>query len=602
MDKNNSTGKINKIVFVGVTLLIVISIFVLANIDSGNNNLINSVDQIKFVGKYLDENNSWSKWNDDIKPNTNKQSQLKLKGHFVNEIKSGERLNFYIQNLEVHIKVNGEEIYSYASPGSYPSIMQSSGSVWGHAIADSISSSDEIEITLITKYDSNYFYAYNTFLDSMCLGDSGDLLLDLLKHDFAYAIGGIIMLVVGLFILIMSVILSKLKIDNIEKNLVLGFHFLIVGLFVFISGHYISLIFPYPLILILIEPICLILMILLFIFYQTYYVEGVAKTILNIGIFFSLLSLIILIVFQFTGLYDGYASREYMATGFIMIQIIAVLVSVYSLKNVKQKDTKFMLFAVLVYGVFILAEGINYFTDFFRTSALLIIGLSALLIIQGWLFIKNTVSMAENAQKVVAYEKEIADSRIAVMLSQIQPHFLYNALNTIRYLCKNDPALAASTVEKFSKYLRGNLDSLNERDSIRFTKEIEHLDNYLGIEKLRFENIDIIYDFDTVNFHIPPLTVQPMVENAIKHGISTRGEGGTVIVKTEQDKNNYYVKIIDDGVGFDSTEIENFDISHVGISNTKKRVEVMCSGSFNIDSKVGTGTEVTITLPKNKNV
>jgi len=210
------------------------------------------------------------------------------------------------------------------------------------------------------------------------------------------------------------------------------------------------------------------------------------------------------------------------------------------------------------------------------------------------------------ALKARSLEAELERANTAVMISQIQPHFLYNALNTIKSLIKRDPKKAEKAVIDFSLYLRGNMDSLTQKDPIVFSEELEHVKYYCNIEKLRFQDkLDIYYEIGPDSFYVPTLSVQPIVENAIKHGVTKKPEGGTVTVSTYEDEKNFYIKVEDDGKGFDvnSLEKEKDDgRSHVGIANIKQRFADIMGGSVSIESKEGVGTTVTVTLPKDKNV
>ena len=195
-------------------------------------------------------------------------------------------------------------------------------------------------------------------------------------------------------------------------------------------------------------------------------------------------------------------------------------------------------------------------------------------------------------------EKQLIDSQISVMLSQIKPHFLYNSLVAIRELCLANPESASTAIEEFSNYLRGNLDSLSLKTPIMFEKELQHVKTYLSLEKRRFENrLEIVYEIKEQNFLIPALTLQLIVENAVKHGITKREEGGTVTIKTEETEESVIITVTDDGIGFDVAELKENYI-HVGLENAKNRLATMCNGTLSIDSKKDIGTTVTITIPK----
>ena len=197
-------------------------------------------------------------------------------------------------------------------------------------------------------------------------------------------------------------------------------------------------------------------------------------------------------------------------------------------------------------------------------------------------------------------QKELYEAKVSVMASQIQPHFMYNALTSIAMMCTIDPGTAQEATITFAKYLRTNMDSLKQTAPVKFEAELEHLKKYLYIEKLRFQDkLNIEYDITVTDFLIPQLSVQPIVENAVKHGVGMKKKGGTVTIATRETDNDYEVIISDDGVGFDVTAARKDDgRSHIGMENTVTRLREMCSGRLNIESSVGEGTTVTIILPK----
>ncbi len=205
-------------------------------------------------------------------------------------------------------------------------------------------------------------------------------------------------------------------------------------------------------------------------------------------------------------------------------------------------------------------------------------------------------------RKNAELKEELADINMRLMLSQIKPHFLYNALNTIKYLIKKDPKTAEQVVVKFSKYLRANMDSLTQKTPLPVEKELEHVANYTDIEKHRFgDRLNVVYNIECNDFVILPLTIQPIVENAIKHGINQKAEGGTVTVRTYDDEKFYYVDISDDGVGYDVNKKPdgNDERSHIGINNIKVRLKEMLDATVEVESTVGVGTKVLIKIPKN---
>lgn len=201
-------------------------------------------------------------------------------------------------------------------------------------------------------------------------------------------------------------------------------------------------------------------------------------------------------------------------------------------------------------------------------------------------------------QSVRLYEKDLmAQQRVKIIVSQIQPHFLYNTITTFRALCKRDPDKAAEVAEKFGQYLRQNLDSLESEGLIPFEKEIEHTQVYADIEMVRFENLRVEYDIEDNSFCLPPLTVQPIVENSIRHGVRIREEG-VVRVTTRFSGGCHEIVISDNGIGFDVEAAEKAEGKHIGIKNVKERIEKLCGGTLVLESVPDVGTTVTIRIPE----
>lgn len=209
------------------------------------------------------------------------------------------------------------------------------------------------------------------------------------------------------------------------------------------------------------------------------------------------------------------------------------------------------------------------------------------------------VLQQEQEKLLIEKELELSDSRIKVMVSQIQPHFLYNTLNSIYHLCEKDSGMAQRAISDFSDYLRMNLKSLDHTEPIPFAEELKHVKTYLHLEKMRFEEeLRVEYDIEADEFLLPALTIQPLVENAVKHGIIPKKGGGTVTLAAREESECYRIIIADDGVGFVPGIKKEDGKSHIGIRNVRQRLREMCRAELDIESALGKGTKVTITLPK----
>ena len=208
-----------------------------------------------------------------------------------------------------------------------------------------------------------------------------------------------------------------------------------------------------------------------------------------------------------------------------------------------------------------------------------------------------TRQLAEKKKELAEKERQLGESRIATMISQIQPHFIYNTLGTIEQLCLEQPERASKLVHDFSLYLRGNFSQIDNAALIGISRELEHVRHYADIEQTRFPDMTIQFDLQSGEFLLPALTIQPLVENAIKHGLMKLESGGTVTICTFETDRHYCVSVVDDGVGFDPSVLRD-ETKHIGIRNIRGRLEAMCNGTLMIDSAPGKGTTALIRIPK----
>ena len=213
----------------------------------------------------------------------------------------------------------------------------------------------------------------------------------------------------------------------------------------------------------------------------------------------------------------------------------------------------------------------------------LMIGLSHLISTQ------MEISKVENLISLLKY------SELKALQSQINPHFLFNVLNTMTSLIRTNPEKAREVTIDLSRYLRYNLD--NNVKSVELIKELNQIDNYIKIEKVRFgDKLNIIYDVDEslYNFQIPSLIIQPLVENSIKHGILKKRENGCVKVIVKKIDKDIEVVIEDDGVGIEQTVIDNLDKQiqeNIGLKNVHQRLKLLYGEGLNI-KKLEQGTRI----------
>ncbi len=323
----------------------------------------------------------------------------------------------------------------------------------------------------------------------------------------------------------------------------------------------------------------------------------VKKTIIKVVVIISILHAILLIISQFNHMiYDFTPDNHYIRgalfwvpyiTTFILC-IINMCLTLRYRKALGKNDTIFLLSYELFPTIAIVMQVCFWGIMFLYVA----ITMSMLLI-----YISIQV---EQSKRLKEQELKLAQSQIAIMVSQIQPHFLFNALTAIEQLCDQDPKKAKKATIDFASYLRGNIDSLAKEGLIPFEKELSHVRGYLNlVQEIYGNTLKIVYNIEEERFLLPSLTIQPIVENAVKHGIGRRESGGTIEIFTCEKEQEYIITISDDGVGFDvEAPIKDNSRTHIGVENVRQRLLAQCSATMEIVSSRGNGTTVTIKVPK----
>ena len=201
-------------------------------------------------------------------------------------------------------------------------------------------------------------------------------------------------------------------------------------------------------------------------------------------------------------------------------------------------------------------------------------------------------------REIARQQQEIAHQRASVMVLQMRPHFIYNTLMSIYGLCNQDPQKARQVTMDFTNYLRKNFNAVASDSTIPFSTELEHTRAYLAVEQAQFEEL-LVVDYDTpfTLFRLPPLTLQPLVENAVKHGMNPYAGPLHVFIQTRHTDSAIEIIVEDNGSGFDLCDESK---PHTTLTNIRQRLEMMCGGSMTITPRDGGGTVVTVTIPNQK--
>lgn len=492
--------------------------------------------------------------------------------------------------LEVYC---GEELVYSLMPSDDNKIGKTVGSNWVMIPLYPEDSGKEIRVVATPVYES----FRNRQIDFM-LGSPLDIYLQRLKSDLPQLILGLLAVLVGVVFILMAVynIIKKNRGGNLAA---LGGFSVMLGLWRLTDTRFSPLVFTQrPVFVYYISLAMMMIGIVAFIKSMQKKLNKLSNLMLDICSIILSVVCIIQIVLQITGIADF---RETLFVTHIMIIISAFIIignTIYDRiinKNDTEKQLGRKMAFICVAGV--VADVAAFYIK--GNSSGLIFTLSAFLLYIICMGIYMLLDYKRQELKLKEQEAELANSRISIMLSQIQPHFLYNSLNTIHYLCEKDPKAAKTAICDFSDYLRGNLDSIKRTAPVPFDMELKHIKIYLSLEKMRFEEeLDVIYDIETTEFSLPSLTVQPLIENAVKHGVGSLPLGGTVKFSTREYKDHFEISVQDNGVGFDVNEQKNDGKTHIGIENVRNRLWKMSNATLDITSVKGQGTTAVIKIPK----
>ena len=205
------------------------------------------------------------------------------------------------------------------------------------------------------------------------------------------------------------------------------------------------------------------------------------------------------------------------------------------------------------------------------------------------------IILSDQIEQYMRQQREIAHQRASIMVLQMRPHFIHNTMTSIYYLCGQDPQKARQVTLDFNTYLRKNFTAIVSEDPVPFSEELEHTRAYLAVEQAQFEDL-LFVDFDTphISFRIPPLTLQPVVENAVKHGIDPDSEPLHISIRTRKTETGSEIIVEDNGSGFDPADDSG---PHLALANIEQRLQMMCGGKLEIMPREGGGTVVKITIP-----
>ena len=598
-----------------VILLLLAALLFWFNTSNSNQAASALVAQVRFEGEYRIGDGEWQAITEGEHISATK-GDVTLRGNFHKLTPDGKYVGIYDGDLPIafytnHINLTffeGEN-EPYVVDAENPLYGDSACGVYWYAHSFTAGREEPVEILVHNPHRFGNDTAFDEMLSNMALWSGVDFEKDVMASGKVQRNTGLLLMMVS-FVLLGSALFSALL--HVKNNRIIW----LLGATILAAGTYMAYTAPgvsfWSELVVANTTIlgCSMMFYMLFVsgiityfLYKTKKTGGIVTALLGVmnGIYFLIP---ILTKIHFYDTWTWWTVTQSVANVALLMCLVKEYISAESNKRWTYAGMAILLIAFEVDAIATLMglwEG--GFVSFFVFFVLFVVALFMILRI-----IPESINAAARTSELELHrsrleaeknivEAELKESRISLMLSQIQPHFIYNTLGTIERMCLKDPQQAFDLVRNFSLYLRGNFSELDSVAPVRFAEELKHIEYYVNIERVRFPDMNIEYDVETTDFVLPALSVQPLVENAIKHGLMRLESGGTVVIHSYETPTHFCVEVKDDGVGFDANApVEGK--KHVGLRNIHGRLKAMVNGELILESEINVGTKAVIMIPK----
>lgn len=554
--------------------------------------------KVSIIGEYSTDGKNWNKIQSSNEFVNDNYETVTFRGKLSQNIPKNQYLIISMCDIWVELKANGKTVAANYNDAGGSTITP--GNSISYVSADDIPDNAEIELSLSNPY--TIFAGFNPIedtLNSLTVGNKDTLYNDLLKNNTSAVLVSLAIIFLGLFAFTLAGLLWK---NVMSRNIALALMAVTGGIFVLTDSiyTYLPLWIGNPVLCMVFDEFATYLLpIAAFLYVRVNVQDKRCKAYMTILIIVSILLTMTAVFLQLFGVMDILKSQIFVFPFILLGSVGSIVCLIYEAFKLKSKNSRAVLISLCPLVAAGLIDFVNSLTGFAPDRVFIRLGLLITIVIQIFILFRETREHQKELLRYQEMQNEMLQMRVSIMVSQIQPHFLYNSLTSIAQLCEKNPSKAKKATIEFSEYLRRNMNSLKEQAPVPFESELKHLETYLSLEKMRFgDELNIEYDIETTDFLIPSLTVQPLVENAVKHGVGMKEDGGTVTIATKEFDDKYEVIVSDDGVGFDTTKKPNDGRTHVGMENVRNRLKTMCNAVLNIESTVGKGTVATITIPK----
>lgn len=577
----------------GTGALLLLAMLLTVSVCVKSNQAIASIPiPLTFQGEYSLNGGEWTPLDRTKRLPSALEGDLTLRGHFDFEIQEGITMNCYCDHILYTIEADDGRIVDENDAlvnGLSPS---NCTRTWNAIAMPYVGPEHPVTIRLYNPHTLGNADAYTEFLDSLSISRPETLENALRKQYMPPYIAGLIIMILALGIIGIAVSYSSKGVHFAGRLWAFGLMALFAGGYIFLDQPYASYLQYLNALNTYAQQIFLMLAVLMLDILTAPDADGR----MNRGMFWliaaeGLLDAGILIA-SLSGMTVLYSTLPLWAAAQLVFRLASVVFCICG----RRKTAGLWIPCVLYSGILFL-ELVNLRTSWWTEGApakaafivLFVVGLVAVVF-----QLPKSYQAAARAKEL---EQDLKNARITLATGQIRTHFIFNVLNAVSGMCKYDPEEADRTIVRFSRYLRSNIDVLQNDRPLPFRSAYQNLADYVALEQIRFgDRIQFSPDIAIWDFQLPSLILQPITENAIKHGLLPKPEGGTITIRTWEESDRILISISDDGVGFDPANLQKN--ASVGLDNVRFRLQHMVGGTLRIESAPGQGTTVTITIPK----
>ena len=585
-------------VMLAFTFLITILIFPFVIYTNGNTSDEIQATYVDFVGQYIADDKVTGQIDSIEDFDNDGYKTVEFKGKLTENIPNDKWLIMSVCDVWLDVYQDGKLLASntYDTKGKTDTPGISFVYINGKNIQDDVEFAFSFRNPYYVQQDMDPIY---DTMSTLCYGEKDVPYAVLLKEQTLSIVLSLAICFLGLFAFTLAGILYK---KVLLKNLTLALLALVGGIYVLTDSvcAFLPLWINDQLLCMMIDEFTSYLLpVAAFLYIRQYVKIRLNQIYLNILVIGSCVAAIVGYVMQFVGFADLLHSQSILMTFTDLGVIGSTVVLLYEAFFAKHSDSKKFLLSISPMILASFFDIINAWLHLAPGKSMLRIGFLLSIAAQIYFLIIETIQHNKEMARIRKMEYDLLQMRISIMASQIQPHFLYNSLTSIAQLCEKNPQQAKKATIEFADYMRHNMNSIKDSKPVPFDVELNHLKTYLSLEKMRFgDDLEIVFDIETTDFMLPSLAVQPLVENAVKHGVGMKEDGGTVTISTREYDDRYEIVVLDDGVGFDTTKKPNDGRTHVGMENVKNRLQTMCNAEVIITSEINKGTVSKIIIPK----